>query len=104
MKVKGFDAFIRKLKKLPQNVQDDIKADIQDAADLIVIDAGNAAPVDLGYLKNSIRSYPTRGGLNFAVEVGAKYAPYVEFGTGTGVVVPEEVKEYAYQFKGKGES
>lgn len=84
-------------------MQDDIRADIQDAADLIVIDAGNAAPVDLGYLKNSIRNYPTRGGLNFAVEVGAKYAPYVEFGTGTGVVVPEEVQEYAYQFKGKGE-
>lgn len=103
MKVKGFDAFIRKLKQLPQHVQDDIKADIQDAADLIVIDAGNAAPVDLGYLKNSIRGYPTRGGLNFAVEVGAKYSPYVEFGTGTGVVVPEEVKDYAYQFKGKGE-
>lgn len=103
MKVKGFDAFIRKLKKLPQNVQDDIKADIQDAADLIVIDAGNAAPVDLGYLKNSIRNYPRHGGLDIAVEVGAKYSPYVEFGTGTEVIVPDEIKDYAYQFKGKGD-
>lgn len=103
MRVRGFDSFIRKLKRLPQEVQNDIKADIQDAADMIVIDAGNAAPVDLGYLKNSIRAYPTRGGLNMSVVVGAKYAPYVEFGTGTGVVVPDEVKEYAYQFKGKGE-
>ncbi|MNI70504.1 hypothetical protein D3C73_1263220 [compost metagenome] len=57
----------------------------------------------MGYLKNSIRNFPTQGGLNFSIEVGAKYSPYVEFGTGTEVDVPAELKDYAYQFKGKGQ-
>jgi HK97 gp10 family phage protein len=102
VKVKGMDAFIRKLKKLPAEVQNDIKADIRDAADMIVMDAGDAAPVDLGYLKNSITSNPRKGGLDYVVRVGADYAPYIEFGTGTEVNVPDELKGYAMQFKGQG--
>ncbi|MBO9671966.1 MAG: HK97 gp10 family phage protein [Sphingobacteriaceae bacterium] len=103
MKVKGFDAFVRKLKRLPVDVQREIKERIEDTADLIVMDAGNAAPVDLGYLKNSIRSFPEQKGFNYVIQVGADYAAYVEFGTGSKVKVPKEVVDYAAQFKGKGE-
>lgn len=35
-------------------------------------------------------------------ENGAKYAPYVEFGTGSMVDVPQGLEDYAMQFKGKG--
>ncbi|RZJ86314.1 MAG: HK97 gp10 family phage protein [Chryseobacterium sp.] len=100
MKVKGFDSLIRKLKKLPNQAQSEVKNEIRDAADMIVMDAGDAAPVDLGYLKNSIRNFPRQGGFNYEVNVGARYSPFVEFGTGTEVDVPEEIKDYAYQFKG----
>lgn len=36
------------------------------------------------------------------VIVGVEYGPYVEFGTGSKVRVPQELKDYAMQFKGKG--
>jgi phage gpG-like protein len=36
------------------------------------------------------------------VEVGANYAAYVEFGTGTRVKVPSELSDFAAQFKGDG--
>lgn len=102
MKVKGLESLLNKLRKLPDEIKEDVKADIRDAADSIVMDAGNSAPVDLGYLKNSINNSPKSGGLNYVVRVGAKYAPYVEFGTGTEVEVPNELTQYAAQFKGAG--
>jgi hypothetical protein len=42
----------------------------------------------------------TAGGPSKGVYV--KYAPYVEFGTGTKVSVGSDVKDYAIQFKGRG--
>lgn len=102
MKVKGLDALVRKLRMMPENIKKDMKDDIRDAADMIVIDSANAAPVDLGFLKNSISNYPKNKGLNYVVRVGANYAPYIEFGTGTEVQVPSELSDYAIQFKGEG--
>ena len=42
---------------------------------------------------------------NWTIEAGgilAPYAPFVEFGTGGLVEVPNELKEMAIKFKGKG--
>ena len=36
------------------------------------------------------------------VTIRAEYAPYVEFGTGKLVKVPDELSKYAMQFKGRG--
>ena len=100
--VKGLDQLVRKLKTLPANIRKDTISDIQDAADSIVRDAGNAAPVDLGTLKQSIWNFPRNGGLNYVIRVDAKHAPYIEFGTGTEVEVPTELTAYAEQFRGEG--
>jgi len=67
------------------------------------------APVNYGFLRASIgRSYE-RGSLQATISAGGQgrgvnvnYAPYVEFGTGNRVVVPDDVKDYAIQFKGAG--
>ena len=40
------------------------------------------APVDLGFLKESIDFKFTNGGLTGVINVGADYAIYVEYGTG----------------------
>ena len=40
------------------------------------------APVDLGYLKESINYKLTDGGFSSVISVGADYAVYVEYGTG----------------------
>lgn len=40
--------------------------------------------------------------MTYSVGNNMRYAPYIEFGTGTTVDVPEELSEYAMQFKGNG--
>jgi hypothetical protein len=60
------------------------------------------APVDKGFLRGSIRPRFSKGEMSAVVYANRNYAPYVEFGTGTGVVAPDDVKEYAMEFKGEG--
>ena len=61
--------------------------------------------VDKGNLKQSIKA--ERKGKTAEVVAGAKYAPYVEFGTGGSVDLTDMLElgipaSYAAQFKGKG--
>lgn len=63
------------------------------------------APVDTGTLRQSIRA--EKKGKTAEVVAGAKYAPYVEFGTGSQVDLSDMLElgipeSYAAQFKGKG--
>ena len=66
------------------------------------------APVNFGFLRRSV-GYKIDGMMSALIWAGGagsginvKYAPYVEFGTGTRVSVPGDVKDYAIQFKGAG--
>ena len=63
--------------------------------------ARRLAPVDFGKLVQSI-SRKKLGYLRYGVTAGVKYAAYVEFGTGGLVSVPEELREIAARFKGRG--
>lgn len=101
-KINGLAALQNKLKNLSGNIKSEAIEDIQDAADAIVIKAGNAAPVDLGVLKQNIGNEPKNGGLDYIVFANAEYAPYVEFGTGTEINIPSGLSDYAKQFKGEG--
>lgn len=101
-KVNGLASLQSKLKKLPDNIKKELIQDIEDAADTIVMKAVQLAPVDFGVLKQSIGNQAKSKGLNYIIFVNADYAPYVEFGTGTLVDVPNELESYAMQFKGKG--
>lgn len=72
--------------------------------------AKSFAPVDKGFLRGSISAQSSSDRMSFEVSAGekisrgvkVKYAPFVEFGTGTKVSVPADVAKYALQFKGKG--
>lgn len=75
----------------------------------IVRRAMRLAPVNFGFLRASVGTNATGAGMSAEVWAGGSgkgvnvhYAPYVEFGTGKGVSVPNELAEYAIQFKGKG--
>lgn len=57
-------------------------------------------PVDTGRLRASI--HRTSNKLNGTVHTNVEYAPYIEFGTGSEVDVPEGLEDYAMQFKGDG--
>lgn len=101
-RINGMASLQAKLKKLPGQVKQAAIADIEDAADAIVMKAIQKVPVDLGVLKQSIGNQPKKGGLNYIVYVSADYAPFVEFGTGAETTVPAGLSEYASQFKGSG--
>jgi hypothetical protein len=60
------------------------------------------APVRYGFLRSSMQPAFTSDGLGGSVFTHRSYAPYVEFGTGTKVVAPPDVAEYAMTFKGAG--
>jgi len=66
----------------------------------IETEATSLTPVDLGVLKSSINGEVD--GLNGIVGTPVKYAPYMEFGTGGLVDVPEGLEDYAMKFKGAG--
>lgn len=66
----------------------------------IETEATSLAPVDLGILKSSINGEVD--GLNGIVGTPVKYAPFMEFGTGGLVDVPEGLEDYSMKFKGAG--
>jgi len=101
---KSQNEFYKYLKDLESKVADYVRAEIEDSMLAIESEAASEVLVDFGNLKNSIQSTPikqTKNQITGGVEVGASYAPYIEFGTGGGVEVPTELKNFAIQFKGK---
>lgn len=66
----------------------------------IETEAISSAPVDLGILKGSINGEVD--GMNAVIGTPVKYSPYIEFGTGGLVDVPEGLEDYAMKFKGAG--
>jgi len=101
----SLNAFYKYLKNLEDDVADYVRAEVEDSMLAIESEAANKVAVDTGALKNSIQSMPikiSKNQITGGVEVGAAYAPYVEFGTGTKVKVPSELSDFAAQYKGDG--
>lgn len=101
----SLQAFYKYLKNLESDVADFVRAEVEDSILAIETEAANEVRVDTGALKNSIQSTPikvSKNEITGGVEVGAEYAPYVEFGTGTRVKVPSELTAFASQYKGDG--
>jgi HK97 gp10 family phage protein len=104
VEIKGLNIVIANLRKYGVEASKDIEAVTEQVARNIEKNAKLNAPADLGKLGQSIISVkadPT----NWIVNAGgilAPYAPYIEFGTGGLVQVPNELKEIAIKYKGKG--
>ena len=100
MAIKGMKELQRKLSSLS-------KEGAQEFADITKINAleiqANAkrdAPIDTGDLRQSIVAIEETE-YNWSVGSNLKYAPYMEFGTGKSVDIPEGFESLASQFKGK---
>lgn len=93
-----------RVQKAFKDLEDEVDRELEKETDRTLINiqrgAKNRAPVDHGVLKSSIQR--ERNGLDGKVVANAHYAPYVEFGTGNMVSVPDELIELAEQFKGRG--
>lgn len=99
---KSMNDLLKQLKGKEKDVLDMVKGEVEDALLKIESEAAKKVPVDTGDLKNSIQSKPikqTKNKVEGTVLVGKNYAPYVEFGTGTEVIVPQELQNFAKQFK-----
>src|SRR6478736_3371906 len=97
IKVKQNKAFFTDFaKKYKEEYIDLLNETIQN----IETEATSMAPVDLGILKSSINGEVD--GLNAIIGTPMKYSPFVEFGTGGLVDVPEGLEDYAMKFKGAG--
>lgn len=104
MQVKGVNEVISKLRQYGKEAERDIEGVTELVARNIEKESKILAPTDLGKLGQSIQAVK-QNPTNWTIEAGgaiAPYAPFVEFGTGGLVVVPQELKELAIKFKGKG--
>ena len=104
MQLKGTNEVIANLRKYGKEAEKDIAGVTEMVARNIESYAKSQAPANFGKLGQSIQAKKINE-YNWAIEAGgvvAPYAPFVEFGTGGLVNVPDELKDQAIKFKGKG--
>ncbi|NBQ18012.1 HK97 gp10 family phage protein [bacterium] len=103
-KIEGLDALIKKLGKLPIEIEKEVANEVNASALAIQSKAKRDVKVDNSTLRSSIQLISIFQDKRIIYSVGSrlKYAPYVEFGTGGLVNVPAGFEAFAMQFKGKG--
>ena len=105
--IEGLDALIKRLGKLPIEIEKEVAEEVNASALSIQNKAKKsvaANSTDNGTLLGSIQLVSVLKDKRILYTVGSrlKYAPYVEFGTGGTVNVPAGYEDFAIQFKGKG--
>ena len=95
----------KKIKSLKDFSGQTLSSEIGKTAFAIERRSKRKVPVDTGGLKQSIKTFHSEK--KAFVEAGKKYAPFVEFGTGSKVDLTDMKalgipESYAKQFKGKG--
>lgn len=101
-KVSGFKELRDKLTRMGPEMERFVADETEAAGRMIEADAKRNAPVDLGKLRQSINYQKGDTPYSANVFVNVPYAAYQEFGTGGLVNVPEELRELAEYYKGKG--
>jgi HK97 gp10 family phage protein len=109
VKIYGADAIIKRLEASPQKMFEESKLIIDAAVIEIAAKAKQQVAVKTGALKASIRHAKYQPGVGASVSAGntnVRYAPYVEFGTGTRFQIPvyqnvnmADLEAYALTFK-----
>ena len=109
VKIYGADAIIKRLEASPQQMMEESKLIIDAAVIEIAAKAKQQVAVKTGALKASIRHAKYQPGKGASVSAGntnVRYAPYVEFGTGTRFQIPvyqnvnmADLEAYALTFK-----
>jgi hypothetical protein len=103
--IKGLKQLQAKFASLPKRVREEVSEELRSTAQNIVGDAKKnfRSQVNTRSGNGYNRIYFNGKDLNFSVFGQAKYAPYLEFGTGKNVRVPSGLESYAAQFKGRGQ-
>ena len=105
VKLEGLETAIRNLHSWEKEKIKKVADQYNRSALAIEKGAKLRVPVDKNRLRPDIQKRVTKTDHNRVVNAEVfntvKYAPFVEFGTGSLVEVPAEQQEYASQFKGK---
>ena len=107
MKIRGITSVTARFQRLSKQAELQVKSSVVRNTDQIYAEAVANVPVLDGYLRGSGNTSYQDNQLTGIVAFGgnaAPYAPYVEFGTGSGVVIPQGFSDFAMQFyvNGKG--
>jgi hypothetical protein len=104
LEFEGNSLFLKKIKNLPREVQEEVEDELQVAIDSIYNEALKLAPTDLaGGVGIRGSGYKDVRGLEGEVGFTNKYAAYQEFGTGSRVNIPLGLEKYAMTFFVNGE-
>jgi HK97 gp10 family phage protein len=101
--VSGFDVLMTKMNKMSNDIQENVLYEVNASALNVQSNAKKYVPVNLGQLRNSIQLKESLSSGKLVFTIGSKlsYAPYIEFGTGGKVSIPNGYSEFANQFRGK---
>lgn len=102
LKITGDKELLKKIRAFGVEAENEIAKQTEISAESIKLDATERAPVNLGKLKQSINAQ-REGKTLWSIFANEKYAAYVEFGTGAKVDVPDEFKDIANAYRGKGD-
>lgn len=107
LKIKGTSQVLNRLKRVSSQANLQTKSAVVRNTDQIYAQALSNVPVLDGHLRGSGNTSYKDNQLTGIVAFGgnaAPYAPYVEFGTGNSVVIPQGFNDFAMQFyvNGKG--
>lgn len=100
--IKGLSKVLSKLKKFGKEADVVIDQTTEGIAMEIMVHARQLAPNDTGGLSGSIYQQK-EGKAKYKIATPKEYAAYMEFGTGSKVKIPSEMKAEAAKFRGKSQ-
>lgn len=101
MRIEGLNEFRNSLKRYAEKFPKETADAIKEEGFRLQAMAKSDAPADTGKLRQNI-DIDNSEEFTSKVTANVPYAPYVEFGTGGEVQIPDGWEEIAAQFKGKG--
>lgn len=102
IEIKGLEAVAKLFQDLPKKAQTQITNEFKAIGSEWAGAAKADAPADRSRIRGSITNKASSLTLELAAQTA--YAAFQEFGTKGKFKAPEEVRQYASQFKGKGDS
>lgn len=99
---KNYEEYKRNVEKFKRDVDKIVKDSVEEAAGYAEAEAKRNSPIEFGNHRRNIKGSTVNNGYTARLNANADYAPYLEFGTGGLVDIPEGFEKLAATFKGKG--
>lgn len=96
LKIEGNRSIVKVVENASKQAMQYVEEEIHATGEDILNKSVSRAPVQYGILKNS--GYDLKKPMESEVGFKAKYAPYIEFGTGSQVKIPSGLEDYAMTF------